>query len=83
MKVTVTSDGTGHGTRVAGPDGSPIEGVVALNWRIAVNEPSRFDIELSFIPLELAEGEAVLYGPAGKPIRRVEYADGTVDEYPA
>lgn len=83
MKVSVTSDGTPHGTRVTGPDGTAIAGITALNWRIAVGEPSRFDIEMSFIPLERVEGEAEMIGPAGKAVRRIEYADGSVDEYPA
>lgn len=83
MKVSVTSDGTGRGTSVTGPDGTPVEGVTALNWRIALGEPSRFDIELTFVPLDRVEGEADMIGPNGKSVRRIEYADGSVQEYPA
>lgn len=83
MKVTVTSDGSNRGTRVTGPDGAPIEGVRALTFRAAVDEIASLDIELVFVTLDRLEGEATFYGPAGKPIRRIEYVDGTVDEFAA
>lgn len=83
MKVTVTSDGSNHGTRVTSPDGTPIEGIRALTFRAAVDEIASLAIELVFVTLDRVEGEATFCGPSGKPIRRIEYADGTVDEYPA
>lgn len=83
MKVSIISDGTPRGTRIADDQGRPIEGVVAARWDIGVGQPAEVRIDLSFIALDAEGVDAVMIGPGGKAVRRIEYADGSVTEFPA
>lgn len=82
MKIKITSDGTPYGTRLTAEDGGEIEGAVAVTWRASANDPmARAEVELDFIELN-GIAEARMIGPGGKEVRRIEYADGSVDEFP-
>lgn len=81
MNVVISSNGTGAGTKVTTPDGQPIRGLTAVTWRMAIDEISRADLELSFVEVERVDAVASVY-VGGKEVRRIEYADGTFDEYP-
>lgn len=80
MNVKIVSDGQ-IGTRVELPDGTPLAGVMSITWRAAVSDFARADIELCIIEID-AVAQARFYGPSGKEIRRIEYTDGSTDEYP-
>lgn len=82
MKVHIkSSDGTPHGTKITDENGKDIDGVTRVTWRAAVNDINRAEIELLFVDMDV-QGEARMMGPRGE-VRRIEYADGTVDEFPA
>lgn len=83
MKVSIVSDGTPRGTRITDDQGRPIEGVVAARWDIGVDQPAEVRIDLSFITLDADGVEAEMIGPAGRAVRRIEYADGSVTDFPA
>lgn len=82
MNVKIISDGTGLGTRVLTDSGEPIQGLTAVNWRMAIDEISSAKLELGLVEVEHIDAVATVY-IGGREVRRVEYADGTVDEFPA
>lgn len=81
MHVKITSDGTPHGTKVTTADGSPVQGLTGILFRAEIDDVNRAELSLSLVEID-AEAEARVY-VAGKEVRRIEYADGTSDEYPA
>lgn len=57
-KVRIVSDGTPSGTRVEGPDGQPIPGVVSVSWTVAVDGVARASIDLINVDIDaVAEAE--------------------------
>lgn len=80
--MKIVSDGT-NGTKLLTDDGQEVEGVVALTWSHQVDDFARIDARLSIVKIEAVGAETRFIGPNGKAIRRIEYADGTFDEYPA
>lgn len=83
MKIRISGEGSAYGSRVTDGAGLVIEGVRAVSWRHEAGEPPKAEVELLFVPLHLAgEVDARMLGPSGKEVRRIEYADGSVDEYP-
>jgi hypothetical protein len=84
MKIRIAGEGSAFGSRVTDNAGRVLDGVRSVTWRHEAGEPPRAEVELMFVPLDLIdEVEARMIGPAGKEVRRIEYADGSVDEYPA
>lgn len=81
MNVKISSGTTGCGTRVTTADGATIDGLTEVVFRAVVNDLNRAELHLHVAGIE-AEAEATVY-VAGKEVRRIEYADGSVDEYPA
>lgn len=51
-KVRIVSDGTPCGTRVEGPDGQPIPGVVSVSWNVEMGEIARATIELINVDID-------------------------------
>ena len=51
-KVRIISDGTPFGTRVEGPDGQPIPGVVSVSWNVDMGEIARATIELINVDID-------------------------------
>lgn len=83
MKATIISDGTQQGTKVLRADGGePIPGICSVTWRIDVGGVAHADVLLQMVTI-WADAETRVLGPGCKEVRRIEYADGTVDEYPA
>jgi len=82
VNVKITSDGEGFGTHVQTEDGREIDGVTEIVWRAVAGDICRADVSLSFITLSGA-ADARMIGPNGKEVRRIEYADGTSEEFPA
>lgn len=81
MIITIKSGPKG-GTRITTADGRDISNQVSgVSWSHDVDDIARAELRLSFIEIE-AVAEARMLGPGGKDVRRIEYADGTSDEYP-
>lgn len=80
MRVKIVSGGVAAGTKITDEEGRELDWVTAVTWRAEVDDICRAQIELGAMEVEV-EGEATFY-VKGKPVRRIEYADGTVDEYP-
>ncbi|MFA5567970.1 MAG: hypothetical protein WC972_04905 [Trueperaceae bacterium] len=82
MKVRIVSTGgTGHGTRVMGSDGREIDWITGLTFRADVDDITRAEIEFSAVEIDaVAEAKFLV---RGKEVRRIEYADGSADEFPA
>lgn len=81
MHVRIKSDGTNLGTLVTNSDGEAVPGVVSIAFRAEINDISRADISLSAVEID-AVADARFY-VCGREVRRIEYADGTTDDYPA
>lgn len=83
MKVRIEADGSTMGTRVVTEDGRDIsDRVTAVTFRHQSGRPPQVDIDLQFVPLhQIGEVDARMLGPGGKEVRRIEYADGTVDVF--
>lgn len=81
MKVVVKSDGTAIGTRVIDMHGNIVDGVRVVTWRHEAGGLPVAEVEMFFAGLE-TPCEARMIGPKGVEVRRIEYADGSVVEYP-
>lgn len=82
MIVTIKSSPDG-GTRILTEDGQDISSQVSsVVWSHEAQDIARAELRLAFIEVD-AVAEARMIGPGGKDVRRIEYADGTIDEYPA
>lgn len=82
MKVRVEADGTPSGTRIITGDGdtSLTKKVSGIVFRHEGGGIPRIELEMGLVPMTV-EGRAVMMGPGGREIRRIEYADGTADEF--
>lgn len=81
MQVKIVSDGTPHGTKVLTADGAPITGLTGVVFRAEIDDINRAELSLCLTEID-AEAEARFYIRA-KQVRRIEYADGTADDFPA
>ena len=81
MNVKIISDGTPHGTKFQTEVGKQIDGITGVSIH-ADNDGVRVSLDLMFIPFEMA-AKASMIGPNGKEVRRIEYADGSSEEFPA
>lgn len=83
MKVAIISDGTPCGTELRRVDsGELLHGVWSITWMIDNGGPARAEVQLQMVAIH-GVAETCVVGPSGKYVRRIEYADGTVDEFPA
>lgn len=81
MHVKIISDGTPYGTKALTADGASVQGLTGIVFSAQINDINRAELHLACAGIE-AEAEAAVY-VAGKEVRRIEYADGTVTEFPA
>lgn len=79
MNVKIVSDEAG--TKVLTRDGVPIEGLSGISFRAELNDINRAELQLAVGEIEV-EVEASVF-VRGKEVRRIEYADGSTDEFPA
>jgi hypothetical protein len=85
MKVRVIADGQPNGTRIMSEDGKNdlSNMITSVVFKHKATEPPMVELELSFIPIVFVNCVATkMLGPQGKEVRKIEYADGTVDEFP-
>lgn len=81
MEVRIVSDGTTRGTKVYTENGERIRGVSRIEWR-ADSSKDRPIVELTIGLAKLETfGRAVMLGPDGRRIRRIEYEDGTIEVF--
>lgn len=81
MNVNIKSDSTGFDTTVTASDGTKINGVRELTWSIGVDRLGEASIKLYTATDIDLNGRATFF-VNGREVRRIEYADGTADEYP-
>lgn len=80
MNVKIVS-GARIGTKVLTEGGVEIEGVRGIVFRAEVDRINRAELDLYVAEIQ-AEGVASIF-VRGKEVRRIEYADGSTDEFPA
>lgn len=80
MKVRIESDGSSVGTRILNEDGSSIAGVVTVSFEHTARRDPQIRLELCIVSYVI-EGEAKVYGPDGKQIKKMIFADGSEIEY--
>jgi hypothetical protein len=84
MKVTIKVDGTPTGTRVVSSNGADISDQIAgVTFRHGAGEIPTAELQLALVAIEAVDTPARMMGPSGKEVRRIEYADGSTDEFPA
>lgn len=81
MNVKIRSGSSPFETRVTTADGAEVEGLSSLTVRIDVEDINRAELHLAIAELEVEASARVYVG--GNEVRRIEYADGKVVEYPA
>ena len=81
MNVRIQSGSTPFGTKVTTQDGSEIDGLSAVTVKIDVDDINRAELHLAIAEIEVEASARAYVG--GKEVRRIEYADGTVAEFPA
>lgn len=79
MNVRIVSDKIG--TRVLTESGAVVEGISGLTFRAEVGDVNRVQIDLAAGHIDA--GAEAAFHVGGREIRRIEYADGTIDEFPA
>jgi hypothetical protein len=83
MNVKIIATGEPCGTRVLTEDGTDItDNVTAVVWRHeGGGSIPTAEVTIGLIEIEAA-GVARMVAPNGKAIARIEYADGSADDYP-
>lgn len=81
MHVRIISDGTARGTKVLTADGNPVSGLTGVVFRAEIDDVNRAELSLLCAVID-AEASARVFVD-GKEVRRIEYADGSVEEFPA
>lgn len=79
MNVKIVSDEAG--TKVLTRDGVEVGGVASIVFRAEVDNINRAELELYVAEIQ-ADAAASIF-VRGKEVRRIEYADGSTDEFPA
>lgn len=86
MAKIVSGDGMPRESFVELEDGRRLQGVTEINWRIAVDDVGRADIALGIVAIDVLGVLTVLmqHPTEGdmRPVRRIEFADGTSWEGP-
>lgn len=80
QQVKIVSKPGMNGTRIFGEDGRELR-ATSLVFRAGANEVAYAEISLPFVELDAVDIPARMIGPNGKEVRRIEYTDGTADEY--
>lgn len=82
MQIRIGADGGVFGSTIQDDNFKAVEGVKSVTWRHEAGDVPRAEVELLFVPL-LTACQARMFGPGGKEVRRIEYADGSFDDFPA
>jgi hypothetical protein len=81
MKVTISSDGTPHGTRVTDEGGNDLSRMLtAVSWSASVDSVPEAHLELAMVEAHEVKTGAKMYH-AGREVRAIEYADGERVEF--
>lgn len=80
MHVKIASSGAPSTTRVTTAGGQNIEGIVGIRWECPLYDISRAEVTLMFVEIEV-DAEARFIGPLGKVVSRIEYADGSFQDF--
>ncbi|PHR83101.1 hypothetical protein [Henriciella sp.] len=84
MKLRIKSDGTQFGTCVVDENGRDISShITGVSFVHSAGGVPVANLELHLVEIEEYDGKVVMIGPDGKEVRRIEYADGSVDDYSA
>lgn len=84
MKVRIESDGSMGGTRVLDQNGNDLTKKLAgVTFRHNAGDFPMAEVDLHFVDVAAIDTPARMIGPGGKEVRRIEYVDGSVDEFPA
>lgn len=81
MNVKIKSGSMPFGTKVTTADGAEIDGLNRIAVTIDVDDINRAELHLAISEIEVEASARVYVG--GNEVRRIEYADGKVVEYPA
>lgn len=81
MNIKIASGGAAYGTKVTTADGAEVGGLTAITFRAQVGDINRAELELAVGEIEV-EAKARIF-VRGKQVLRIDYADGTFDEFPA
>lgn len=80
MDVKIKSEGVNNVQIMAG--GVDLAKVArAVRISMEAGDVARAEVDLSFVQSIEVSGKAVCLGPHGKAVQRIEYTDGTVEEY--
>ena len=80
MKVRIEADGRRSGTFIREEGGSKIDGISAIAFEHRAGSDPEIRLELCLISVGVV-GEAKVYGPGGKEVKKVIFADGSEVEY--
>lgn len=81
IRVKIQADGSPCGTQITTEDGRDLGGsVTGVTFRHDAGNIPVAELTIGFVEIEY-EGLAKLYGPGGKEVARIEYADGTFEEF--
>lgn len=81
MNVKIVSGASPFETKVTTADGAEIEGLTGVDVHIHIEDINRAKLHLAIAEVEV-EAAAGVY-VRSREVRRIEYADGTADEFPA
>lgn len=81
MRVRIEATGEPGGTRLLTDDGRDLSDcVTAVAWWHKAGEIPKAELTMDLIPLT-GVCDAKLVAPNGKVVKKIEYEDGTVDEF--
>ena len=81
-KASIVADGSIGGTVISVNGESINDKVQSVTFRHNGGGIPAVEIDLMLIEIGVVDAPARMIGPGGKEVRRIEYADGTVDEFP-
>lgn len=83
MKVKIEADGGPFGTRIFYEGFDISNNFTSVVWKQRAGESPEVELQASFVALVfVGEILAKVLGPGGKEVRKIEYADGTVEVFP-
>lgn len=82
MQVKIIATGEPMGTSILMEDGQDLKGyATAVRFHHEGGQIPVLEIVMGLVPIEIDGIVARMVGPDGREILRVEYADGTADEF--
>jgi len=80
MIVKIVADGTARGTKVLNEDGKPLQFITGVRFAHSAGSEPLVEVDLLLVPVTV-DGVAKMFGPDRREIKRIEYVDGTVDDF--